>query len=152
MVSFRSNFLQTVEKRIIANLAKDGERIATESLRSVGYRADTNNLDDSFVWGVYNHGRIVEGAFGCVQAQEAVEPKKWKGKELYGHEVAMDFIRNFKPIQNGYAVVVAAIMPYGEYVERLGYRVISTGVSKLSALTTKYSFSHVRIIHHGKAQ
>jgi len=141
------------ESAIIKFLTKKGEKIALDALNSVTYKADTNNLDDSFVWGVYSHGKLVDGAFGCAQAQEAVEPRKWYGQEMYGHDVAMNFIRNFKPIQKGYALVVAAVMPYGEFVEqKYKYRVIATAQNELKALTGQFKGSRTRIIHRGKAQ
>jgi len=141
------------ESAIIKFLTKKGEKIALDALNSVTYKADTNNLDDSFVWGVYSHGKLVDGAFGCAQAQEAVEPRKWYGQEMYGHDVAMSFIRNFKPIQKGYALVVAAVMPYGEVVEqKYKYRVIATAQNELKALTGQFKGSRTRIIHRGKAQ
>lgn len=149
---------QAAEKQIISFLTKKGEKIAVNALRSVTYLAETNNLDDSFVWGVYSHGKLVDGAYGCAQAQEATEPRKWYGKELYGHEVAMSFIRNYKPIRKGFALVVAACMPYGEVLENGGgglkkkYRVIATAKNELQALTGKFKDSRTRIIHRGKAQ
>jgi len=147
------NARKAAENRIIQFLAKKGEATAMNALKSVTYLADTNNLDDSFCWGVYAHGKLVEGAYGCAQAQEAVEPKKWYGQEMYGHDVAMSFLRNYKPIRKGFALVVAACMPYGEVVEqKYKYRVISTAVSDLNALAPHYSGSRVRIIHRGKAQ
>lgn len=147
------NARKAAENRVVAFLSKKGEQIALNALKSVTYLADTNNLDDSFVWGVYAHGKLVDGAYGCAQAQEAVVPKKWYGEEMYGHDVAMRFIRNYKPIRKGFALVVAAVMPYGEVVEqKYKYRVISTAVNDLQAMQPHYSGSRVRIIHRGKAQ
>lgn len=160
------NFRKRMENQIVAFLSKKGEETAKKALQSVDYAAKTNNLDDSFCWGVYAHGKLVDGAYGCAQAQEATKPKTWYGKEMYGHANAIQFLRNFKPIRKGFALVVVEVMPYGEILERgwnkaksgkhyslkRKYRVISTAVSDLQAMQPHYSGSRVRIIHRGKAQ
>lgn len=147
------NLRQGYENKMIRYLTKEGARIAFDAFKSVSYKADTNNLDDSFVWGVYNHGKLVEGAFGCVQPQEAIEPKKWYGKELYGHDLAMSFLRTFRPIKKGYALVVAAVMPYGRILEeKYKYRVIATAREEMRQMAGSMKNSRTRIIHLGKAE
>lgn len=148
------------EQTLINGLMKHGEQIAVANLRrNMGghnagtYEAHTHNLDDSIVWAVYNHGKLVEGAYGCAQAQEAEEPRKWYGRELFGHEVAMDFIHGFHPNKKGYALVVAAVMPYGENVELVHkYHVIAQAKEALKELSGKYKGSVTKIIHRGKSQ
>lgn len=166
MAKITKNARLAAKKKIVQMLSIKGEKIATNALQSVTYLAETNNLDDSFVWGVYSHGKLVDGAYGCAQAQEATEPRKWKNDELWGHTEAMKFLRSFKPIRKGFALVVAEVMPYGENLERgwnktksgkvyslkRKYRVISTAVNDLKALAPHYSGANVRIIHRGKAQ
>lgn len=166
MAQTYKNARLAAEKAIIQMLSRKGKDIATNALGSVNYLAETNNLDDSFCWGVYAHGKLVDGAYGCVQAQEASEPKIWYGEEMYGHEMAMRFLRNYKPIRKGFALVVVEVMPYGEILERgwnktksgkvyplkQKYRVISTAVNELKALAPHYSGANVRIIHRGKVQ
>lgn len=139
------------EQRILAYLASEGKRIARSALESVEYKTDTGNLDDSFVWAVYNHGKLTD--YGTAQPQSANKAKKWYGKWYYGHDLAEDFARSFIPDKKGYALVVAAVMPYGEPVEQTyGYRVIATAKERLQALPVGNKFSRTRIVHRGKAQ
>lgn len=141
------------EKSFVKFLSRKGEQIALKALRSVTYTTQTGNLDDSFVWGVYKRGKLVEGAYGCVQPQSAAEPRKWYGEEMWGHKEAMNFIRSFKQTQAGYALVVAEVMPYGVIVEnKHNYRVISTAQNDMKSLTKQIKGSRARIIHRGKAQ
>jgi len=144
---------QALEKQMVAFLTKKGEKIALDALNSVTYKTQTGNLDDSFVWGVYKQGKLVEGAYGCVQQQTADEPRKWYGEEMWGHENAMRYIRGFDQTKAGYALEVVEVMPYGEFVEqKYKYRVIATAQNELKALTGQFKGSRTRIIHRGKAQ
>lgn len=147
---------------LINNLARRGQQIATSAMASRGYTNRTNNLSDSYVWGVYLNGEPVR--YGTAQNKTASTPRAWYGEKLYGNSVGLDFIKSFKPPSaKGVALVVAAVMPYGEVLENGGasngsfryqraYRVIATAKSDLKMLTKSFKGSTTRIIHHGKAQ
>lgn len=147
--------------RLINVLARQGQQIATAAMASRGYTNRTNNLSDSYVWGVYYKGEPVR--YGTAQQKSASVSKKWYGDALSGNTEGLNFIKSFQPPSNGVALVVAAVMPYGEVLENGGasngrfhykhaYRVIATAKSDLKMLTKSFKGSTTRIVHHGIAQ
>lgn len=153
---------QRMEKALTNILMREGEKIAKKTINNVGtghengtYLNRTLNMHDAYVWAVYNHGKLVPDAYGCMEESMAEEPIKWYGKEMWGHELAMSFIRTFRPIQKGYALVVAVVTPYADIVEhKYKYRVISSAQQDMQDLANRVKLkgASVHIIHRGKVE
>lgn len=142
--------------RMIDFLAKEGERLILECINEVDYTHDTNNLADSYGYGVYLNGRIVKSGFAN-QIPNANKPRKWYRQEVWGRTRIQDFLnKEYKP--QGYLdLVLAAAMPYGHALENASsgqkrkYRVISMSYDKLRNLSAKFKGSSVFHISNSTA-
>lgn len=143
-------FKDTVTRNLVGRLAMEGERIINDELSHVSYKHDTYNLHDSYGYGVYVDGVLVKQG---TTLSKAKEKRTWYGKELSGHEVIVDYLKNrYKP-NDGIDLVVVAVMPYGEILQdKQGYEVIAVAVDRLQGLAKKIKGAKVQLISRGKTK
>lgn len=115
----RAMAIQT--ERFIAYAKEEIIRLA----ESHGFKNQTFNLQDSYVWCVYHNGKRVPHGFGFYGNKLARKPSilheyspKDMQKEVNGRALAQAFVQTYKPQeQNGWEIVFAACAPYGAYLE-----------------------------------
>ncbi len=132
---------------LIKFLSKEGQKIVDSQLQNKGYTHRSHNLHDSYGWGVYLNGSLVESGF---PASQATEGKKWYGETVKGREAITDFLKNkYKP-HAGIDLVVAVAMPYGEIVEeKYKYEVIATARNDVKRLASKFKNANFGVISKG---
>lgn len=95
---------------------------ATQTLRNAYLESEfydrTLNLKDSYVWGVYFEGRLIEHGFiGDEEATRKIR-RTGDGELISGRDEAEKFIKNYTPkLIDGWEVVFAATIYYGQYLE-----------------------------------
>lgn len=124
--------------QIVSYLATQGKRIVNECLTEKDYEHDTLNLHDSYGYGIYVEGKLVQS---YTTEQNAGKGKKWYGRNISGHEAIMDFLNSYEA-SKGIELAIVAAMPYAEVLEnasggqRRKYKVISMSYDKLKLLQT----------------
>lgn len=143
-------------RRMVSFLDKEGRRIMQECISEKTYKNRTSNLVSSYGYGVYYKGKLVKiGIAPNVTGYSSGYGKKWEGREIFGYDEIARFLEpsrgenGYKPNPESLELVIAAAMPYGEFVERKGYRVISMAYDKLKELQTKCPGSSVATIIKG---
>lgn len=123
--------------RIIEVLSKEGKSIVDKQMTSIGYKHRTNNLHDSYGWGVYHNGELKN--YGT-NAAKASEGREVKGKVIKGHDAILQYLQSVhKPQKGGIELVVVAAMPYAAEVElKYRYEVIATARSMMKSLCGKF--------------
>lgn len=139
--------------RLVDFLSGEAKKIVDEELKNVGYKHDTDNLHDSYGWGIYVNSKLVRSGY---QTQNAIAPRIWEREPLYGRDAITDFLeRKYKP-HDGIDLVIVAAMPYaGILQEGLGnlkkkYEVIAIAQNQLKALSRRFKNSTFGIIKNGK--
>lgn len=143
--------------RVLDQLEKEGQRILMECEQERTYTHQTQNLYDSYGFGVYYNGKLTRKGF-LSPSPTATETKKWYGVEVEGREQIENFLsREYKP-SKGIDLVIAAAMPYAHALENASsgqyqkYRVISMSYSKLVELQKQAKGSVVSIISASQVQ
>lgn len=119
--------LKKIEKEVLDQLAPDIlvelVRFAKEELllafQGSTYAKDkTQNLADSYVWGVYYNGKLHEYGF-LTNSKKATQPRRVSNttKSVYGRDEALAFINSYKPKTKMFEVIFAVEMYYGSYLE-----------------------------------
>ena len=81
-----------------------------------GFKNDTWNLADSYVWVVYYNG-VAEGSGYLWNTKVAQTNANFHRKKIDGRKLADSFIKQYKPNKKGWQVVWAATAPYSTYLE-----------------------------------
>ena len=71
--------------RLLDALEKEGKRILAECEQERTYTHRTQNLYDSYGYGVYYNGKLQRKGF-LSDSETATETKKWYGVEISGRE------------------------------------------------------------------
>ena len=138
----------TYTKRLIDFLGKEGDRLINECLNEVDYNHMTENLADSYGYGVYLNGKLVKSGTANT-IPNARNPRHWYGEEVWGRERIEEFLHKEYKAQGYVDLVLAAAMPYGHALEHASsgqkkrYRVISMSYGKLKNLSAKIKGSSV---------
>lgn len=139
--------------RLVNFLSDEAKKIIDEELNNVDYKNDTDNLHDSYGWGIYVNGKLVKSGY---QTQNAIAPRIWKREPLYGRDAITEFLeRKYNP-HDGIDLVIVAAMPYAEILqEGLGnlkkkYEVIAIAQNQLKSLSRRVKGSTFGIIKNGK--
>lgn len=108
-------------KRLIAYAEEEIVRI----VETKGFKNDSFNLSDSYVWCVFQNGkRKGYGTYGRKQAKKDSLLHEYSPQisvPVNGRKLANDFARVYKPDSDkGWEIVFAAVAPYGAYMEE-GY-------------------------------
>lgn len=136
------NLYDTIVSNIIDSLTKDAERILQECVNERTYEHDHFNLYDSYGFGIYLKGKLIKSGF--LGTEKSNKMAKWYGREIYGREEIVDFLKNAYVPQGGIDMAIAAAMPYAKVLEEGGggikkqYKVISMSFEKLNAIKNKY--------------
>lgn len=137
--------------RVLDQFEKEGQRILRDCEQECNYTHRTQNLYDSYGFGVYYNGKLTRKGF-LSSSPTATKTKKWYGVEVEGREQIENFLnREYKP-SKGIDLVIAAAMPYAHALEnassgqRQKYRVISMSYDKLTKLQSQVKGSLVSII------
>ena len=143
--------------RVLDQLEKEGQRILRECEQERTYTHQTQNLYDSYGFGVYYNGKLTRKGF-LSSSPTATKAKKWYGVEVEGREQIENFLnREYKPTR-GIDLVIAAAMPYAHALENASsgqhqkYRVISMSYNKLVELQKQAKGSVVSIISASQVQ
>lgn len=138
---------------LVEHLSGEADKIIKAELESVTYRNDTDNLHDSYGWGIYINGKLMKSGY---QTQNALAPRIWEREPLYGRDAITDFLeRGYKP-HDGIDLVIVVAMPYGQILQEGGgnlkrkYEVIAIAQNQLKALSRKIKGSTFGIIKDGK--
>lgn len=123
---------------LVQQLEAHGRRIVQECLTEADYQNRTYNLHDSYGWGVYANGKLVNMS---TAPKEASALRKWYGKPISGHDEIDEFLKGYVPTNTKtIELVIAAAMPYAQVLENGGggikrkYKVISMSYDKLMAI------------------
>lgn len=134
-------------------LSKEGQKIVDNELSKVTYTYRTLNLRDSYGWGVYLDGKLVNKGY---TANSPGIKKKWGNEDITGYDAIVEFLENkYKP-HPGMDLVVVVAMPYGQILQEGGgslkkkYEVIAIAQNQLKALSGKIKGSTFGIIKDGK--
>jgi len=100
---------------ILNEMIKIGSEAMDYAINNHEFENRTNNLEDSFVFGVYKNGALVH--IGDNKKQ-AIEPNEYNGEYYSGHEEALKYIKSVSP-NDEWALVVAAAMPYAWDVQEM---------------------------------
>ena len=153
MVTFRDKAIA----QILRKLELEGDRILHECEQGRNYTHRTNNLYDSYGYGIYVGGKISKSGF-LTPNQTATTDKEWYGQHVSGREQILNFLnREYKPTK-GIDMVVVAAMPYAAVLENASsgqkhkYRVISMSYDKLKQLQGEIPGSTVVNIFGSKRQ
>ena len=147
----------TIVEKVIDTLEKEGQRILRECERERTYTHQTQNLYDSYGFGVYYNGKLQRKGF-LSSSPTATKTKKWYGVDVEGREQIENFLKSeYKPT-SGIDLVIAAAMPYAHALENASsgqhqkYKVISMSYDKLMGLRQQISGSIVSIISASQVQ
>ena len=137
---------------LVRFLSKEGQKIVDNELSKVTYTYRTLNLRDSYGWGVYVDGKLVNKGY---TANSPGIKKKWYSEDITGYEAIVEFIeQKYKP-HPGIDLVVAVAMPYGEILQdgagnvKKKYEVINLSRNALKDLASKFNNANFGIISHG---
>ena len=143
--------------RLLDALDKEGKRILAECEQERTYTHRTQNLYDSYGFGVYYNGKLTRKGF-LSSSPTATKTKKWYGVEVEGREQIENFLnREYKP-SKGIDLVIAAAMPYAHALENASsgqhqkYKVISMSYNKLRDLSSQVKGSSVSNIFRSQVQ
>lgn len=146
-----------VVEQLIQRLEQEGNRILRECEQERDYIHRTNNLYDSYGFGIYVGGKLTKAGY-LSSSKTATKNRKWYGQEVSGREQITNFLNNeYKPTK-GIDMVVVAAMPYAHALENASsgqkhkYRVISMSYEKLKQLQGEIKGASVVNISGGKRQ
>ena len=149
--------LGVMVNRLVNQLEQEGYRILRECEQERTYTHQTQNLYDSYGFGVYYNGSLLRKGF-LSPSKTAEVSKSWYGVSVEGREQIENFLnREYKP-SKGIDLVIAAAMPYAHALENASsgqhqkYRVISMSYNKLSRLKSQAKGSVVSIISASQVQ
>ena len=124
--------------KINGELISDGENMIKLCREQATFTNRTNNLEDSYGSCVYFNGVEVSNSRRYL-GQKATVGVKWYGETIYGRNEIDSFFDSYKPIKNGWELLLVAAMPYGEVVEHTyKYKVIAMSHDMLEQLVPKY--------------
>lgn len=126
-------------EQLVRKLELEGNRILQECEQERTYTHRTDNLYDSYGYGIYVSGKIRKSGF-LTPSKRASKDREWYGQAVSGREQILNFLNSeYKPTK-GIDLVVVAAMPYAEVLENASggqkhkYRVISMSYDKLKRL------------------
>lgn len=141
MVGLSDKYINEYAKR----LAENGRRLIIKAFETATFdKNKTQNLHDSYGCAVFYNGKLVPNTkyvFTSRAAQGRFNP--YSGEMEYGRYEINDFFNNYKPHTDGFELVTAAAMFYGEILEkgtgrlRRKYRVISGIDGAMNELAAK---------------
>ena len=143
--------------RLLDALDKEGKRILAECEQERTYTHQTQNLYDSYGYGVYYNGKLQRKGF-LSASETATETKKWYGVEISGREQIENFLMSEYKSPKGIELVIVAAMPYAEVLENASsgqhqkYKVISMSYNKLKDLSNQVKGSSVSNIFRSQVQ
>ena len=143
--------------RLLDALEKEGKRILAECEQERTYTHLTQNLYDSYGYGVYYNGKLQRKGF-LSPSETATETKKWYGVEISGREQIENFLMSEYKSPKGIELVIVAAMPYAEVLENASsgqhqkYKVISMSYNKLRDLSSQVKGSSVSNIFRSQVQ
>ena len=153
MATYRDKILA----QILQKLESEGNRILQECEQERNYTHQTQNLYDSYGFGIYVGGKLTKAGY-LSGSKTATENRKWYGQEVSGREQITNFLNSeYKPTK-GIDMVVVAAMPYAAVLENASsgqkhkYRVISMSYDKLKQLQGEIKGASVVNIFGGKRQ
>lgn len=110
---------RTYMGKVYKKLKDSCKDVVEKAIDTHEFENRTHNLEDSYGAAVYYDGMILPETI-YYKSPKATERKKWKNKELSGHEEMIKYLMKFKPRKKGFTLVLVAAMPYGEILERGG--------------------------------
>jgi len=132
--------------KLVNFLSEEAKRIIDEELSNVSYKNDTDNLHDSYGWGIYINGKLTKSGY---QTEYALSPRIWEREPIYGRDAITEFLeQKYKP-HEGIDLVIAAAMPYGQILQERKYEVIAIAQNQLKALSNRIKGSTFGIIKNG---
>lgn len=149
----KSNLKENFERSLIKELADYGEMIIKEAYNTKTFDDQTFNLHDSYGSAVYKDGVYEKGTLRTLEPQ-ATKTKKVDGRHVKGKNVVSRYLRDYRPRQKGFTLVVVAAMPYGDILEagkeplKHKYRVVSGARWMMRSLAYSLS-SRFGIKKHG---
>lgn len=135
---------RTILGKLYNQMKEDCKAVVEEAIRTNEFVNRTNNLEDSYGAALYYNGMILPETI-YYKSPKATTTKKWKGKDVSGHEEMIKYLVKFKPTKKGLTLVLVAAMPYGEVLERGGgnlhrkYKVIVGANDFMRKLAQKYN-------------
>ena len=111
--------LEEAAPQIITELCRFAKEELLSAYNNSTYAKDkTQNLADSYVWGVYYKGKLQQHGF-LTSGKKATQPRRvsYTNKSVFGRDEAQTFISSYKPQTNMFEVIFAAEMYYGSYLE-----------------------------------
>lgn len=150
MATFRNRAIE----QLVRKLELEGNRILRECEAERDYTHRTNNLYDSYGYGIYVGGNLEKWRFLSSYAK-ALVPRDIDGEEVWGRQEIKNFLYEYYKPTKGIDMVVVAAMPYADDLEagvgvKHTYKVISMSYEKLKALQGKIKGSKVAIISRGE--
>lgn len=149
MAASSNGLYKTAIEQSRKELVAAGQRILRECVAERDYTHRSNNLYDSYGFGVYVNGKLVNRGY-LSNSPTAKAAKKWYGEVIRGRsEIDKYLVSEYAP-GNGLELVVVAAMPYAVVLERGSaglhrkYKVISMAYDKLLAICP--SFGRVKTI------
>ena len=143
--------------RLLDTLEKEGKRILAECEQERTYTHLTQNLYDSYGYGVYYNGKLQRKGF-LSASETATETKDWYGVEISGRGQIENFLMSEYKAPKGIELVIVAAMPYAEVLENASsgqhqkYKVISMSYNKLKDLSSQVKGSSVSNIFRSQVQ
>lgn len=143
--------------KLLDALEKEGKRILAECEQERTYTHRTQNLYDSYGYGVYYNGKLQRKGF-LSASETAIETKDWYGVEISGREQIENFLMSEYKSPKGMELVIVAAMPYAEVLENASsgqhqkYKVISMSYNKLKDLSSQVKGSSVSNIFRSQVQ
>lgn len=126
-------------------LAEEGRKLITKAFETASFdKNKTQNLHDSYGSAVYYNGKLIPNTkylFTSRATQGRFNP--YSNSLEYGRYEINEFFNKYKPHTNGFELVTAAAMFYGEILEKgtgtlkRKYRVISGIDSDMNLLASK---------------
>lgn len=151
MATFRDRAIE----QLVRKLELEGNRILRECEAERDYTHRTNNLYDSYGYGIYVGGKLTKAGY-LSSSKTATKSRKWYGQDVSGREQITKFLNNeYKPTK-GIDMVIVAAMPYAAVLENASggqkhkYRVISMSYDKLKQLQSEIKGASVVNIFGGK--
>lgn len=138
--------------RMVDYLAKEGDKIIINAVRTKQVGQDTQNQNDAYGWVVWYNGRIMRKGY-WTKSPKANEPHRgWAQvgiKDGFGRDWLLDFINDYKEVpQTGFALMVVNAAFYTVIHEKkYKYRVISQVFGDLAMVGSKFKTAKMRAIY-----
>lgn len=105
-------------KQMVANLAKEGKRLASEALRSKETKNRTLNQSDAFGYGVWFNGELKAKGYATPSRQAGRMHRGYGSVPTgYGRDWLDDWLNSFKPESKDFVLAVVNAAFYTKFLE-----------------------------------